>query len=280
MIPPTQHLAPGGGYPIQPQMQQTPFSSPIRCNSTAAATTDECPDGCSYTTVITSRNQSALPNMGMGPPPSSIFWSFWLQLRRIWRTQSREHFWARWSWSGPPGGGHQRRHSLALPEAKKAAEIAQQKRTTSGFQFPIPGAAGATPAENTDSQVRKTRMDKAKLKALEIISQRVLAYVAEAADMAGVKAWLSAPMEEVARLCVWWLFHFLCKLAQKLQPVGQAMICRDGVALLDTTELFPQLRSNWRNQPAQVSPTRSTGHNGNFQSQQSGFQPDIAIAVQ
>ncbi|TIA36283.1 RNB-domain-containing protein [Aureobasidium pullulans] len=43
------------------------------------------------------------------------------------------------------GSGHSRRHSLALPEAKKAAEIAEQKRKQSGFQFPIPGAAGATP---------------------------------------------------------------------------------------------------------------------------------------
>ncbi|KAJ5489973.1 Ribonuclease II/R [Penicillium expansum] len=51
---------------------------------------------------------------------------------------------------GPPGGGHQRRHSLALPEAKKAAELAQQKRTASGFQFPAP-APGASGSDNQSS---------------------------------------------------------------------------------------------------------------------------------
>ncbi|KAK8031729.1 hypothetical protein PG990_001463 [Apiospora arundinis] len=47
---------------------------------------------------------------------------------------------------GGAGGGHQRRHSLALADAKKAAELAQQKRTTTGFQFPGPGASADTPA--------------------------------------------------------------------------------------------------------------------------------------
>ena len=52
---------------------------------------------------------------------------------------------------GPPGSGHHRRHSLALPEAKRAAELAQQKRTTAGFQFPVPGAGGATPTSTNRS---------------------------------------------------------------------------------------------------------------------------------
>lgn len=103
------------------------------------------------------RNQSAMPNMGnMGPPPApssgasgsaSGFGDFGGH-------NNRENVATRGGrGGGPPGGGHQRRHSLALPEAKKAAEIAQQKRTTSGFQFPIPGAGGATPTETqrTDS---------------------------------------------------------------------------------------------------------------------------------
>ncbi|KAK8110898.1 uncharacterized protein PG998_007355, partial [Apiospora kogelbergensis] len=47
---------------------------------------------------------------------------------------------------GGAGGGHQRRHSLALADAKKAAELAQQKRTTTGFQFPGPGASADAPA--------------------------------------------------------------------------------------------------------------------------------------
>lgn len=44
------------------------------------------------------------------------------------------------------GQGHARRHSLALPEAKKAAELAEQKRKSSAFQFPVPGATGAPSA--------------------------------------------------------------------------------------------------------------------------------------
>ena len=97
------------------------------------------------------RNQSAVPNMSMGPPPApssgasgSTFNDFSQQGPA---NQARDTGSQRGGRSGgSPGGGHQRRHSLALPEAKKAAEIAQQKRTTSGFQFPIPGAAGASPA--------------------------------------------------------------------------------------------------------------------------------------
>lgn len=46
---------------------------------------------------------------------------------------------------GDARGGHQRRHSLALPEAVKAAEVAQQKRTTNNFQFP------AAPAPEDES---------------------------------------------------------------------------------------------------------------------------------
>lgn len=103
------------------------------------------------------RNQSALPNMGMGPPPApssgasgSAFNDF-SQQNSV--AQPRENGSQRGGrGGGPPGGGHQRRHSLALPEAKKAAELAQQKRTTSGFQFPIPGASGASPTSATTNR--------------------------------------------------------------------------------------------------------------------------------
>ncbi|KAL8962419.1 MAG: hypothetical protein Q9183_005161 [Haloplaca sp. 2 TL-2023] len=102
------------------------------------------------------RNQSALPNMGMGPPPapsagaSGSAFSEYTQQNQV--TQSRENNSQRGGrGGGSAGGGHQRRHSLALPEAKKAAELAQQKRTTSGFQFPIPGASGASPNSATRS---------------------------------------------------------------------------------------------------------------------------------
>ena len=97
------------------------------------------------------RNQSAMPNMSMGPPPApssgasgSAFGDF---SQQSIGSQGRDSGAQRGGrGGGPPGGGHQRRHSLALPEAKKAAELAQQKRTTSGFQFPIPGASGASAA--------------------------------------------------------------------------------------------------------------------------------------
>ncbi|KAL8766563.1 MAG: hypothetical protein Q9209_006706 [Squamulea sp. 1 TL-2023] len=102
------------------------------------------------------RNQSALPNMGMGPPPapsagaSGSAFSEYSQQNTS--NQNRENGSQRGGrGGGAAGGGHQRRHSLALPEAKKAAELAQQKRTTSGFQFPIPGAPGASAASPTSA---------------------------------------------------------------------------------------------------------------------------------
>ncbi|AEO56471.1 hypothetical protein MYCTH_2301470 [Thermothelomyces thermophilus ATCC 42464] len=92
------------------------------------------------------RNQSALPNMGMGPPPApssgasgSAFGNF-----ENSQGQGRENAGTRGGRGGGSGGGHQRRHSLALADAKKAAEAAQRKRTTSAFQFPAPGASTST----------------------------------------------------------------------------------------------------------------------------------------
>jgi len=90
------------------------------------------------------RNQSALPNV-MGPPPApssgtSGFGEFGGQQG----AQSRENVNPRGRGGGGAGSGHARRHSLALPEAKKAAELAEQKRKTSGFQFPLPSAGGTS----------------------------------------------------------------------------------------------------------------------------------------
>jgi len=94
------------------------------------------------------RNQSALPNLAMGPPPApssgASGYADQLQQGPSHRNENNNHGRGR---GGPPGGGHQRRHSLALPEAKKAAELAQQKRTASGFQFPAP-APGASGSES------------------------------------------------------------------------------------------------------------------------------------
>ncbi|EEP81045.1 conserved hypothetical protein [Uncinocarpus reesii 1704] len=108
------------------------------------------------------RNQSAIPNVNMGPPPapsSGSAYSEYNQQNQNQGNHNRENGGqGQGRGRGTPGGGHQRRHSLALPEARKAAELAQQKRTTSGFQFPIPGSSGtsstgqgetATPEEKT-----------------------------------------------------------------------------------------------------------------------------------
>lgn len=103
------------------------------------------------------RNQSALPNMGMGPPPAPSsgasgagFGDFNQQNAAAQNRDGNSQRGGRGGGSAG-GGGHTRRHSLALPEAKKAAELAQQKRTTSGFQFPIPGASGASPTSATSA---------------------------------------------------------------------------------------------------------------------------------
>ncbi|KAJ5180612.1 hypothetical protein N7492_003822 [Penicillium capsulatum] len=96
------------------------------------------------------RNQSALPGLAMGPPPApssgaSGYSDFNQPGHNNQKNENTNHGRGR---GGPPGGGHQRRHSLALPEAKKAAELAQQKRTASGFQFPAP-APSASGSEST-----------------------------------------------------------------------------------------------------------------------------------
>lgn len=137
MLPSNQHLAPNNAFnPMQQQMtpqqafqfQQQQMGAPM---------------GAPTQPMQHRRNQSAFPNMGMGPPPAP---STGTSANAYGEATNREN--SQPSRGGRGGGsagsgGHQRRHSLALPEAKKAAEIAQQKRTTSGFQFPIPGAAGA-----------------------------------------------------------------------------------------------------------------------------------------
>lgn len=109
------------------------------------------------------RNQSAMPNMTMGPPPAPSagssgpgFGDFSFPGGpKAENVNPRARGGSTSNTSG--GSGHARRHSLALPEAKKAAEIAEQKRKNSGFQFPIPnaggagGAGGASPAPSNRS---------------------------------------------------------------------------------------------------------------------------------
>jgi len=97
------------------------------------------------------RNQSAVPATGMVNMPPTIvqpvapFGEFSMTAPRQENVNPRAN---RGSISGMSGGpGHARRHSLALPEAKKAAELAEQKRKNSTFQFPSP-AGGPSPGSN------------------------------------------------------------------------------------------------------------------------------------
>ncbi|KAM0278551.1 hypothetical protein ACHAQH_005119 [Verticillium albo-atrum] len=153
MIPPTQQLGPGGAFnPLQPAMpgmnHQNAFQFPQQIPQQNVALAPPTQP------MAHRRNQSALPNVGMGPPPApssgasgSAFGSFENQ-----GAQGRENAGAsRGRGGGGAGGGHQRRHSLALADAKKAADIAQQKRTTSGFQFPGPNAAPENGAEGASA---------------------------------------------------------------------------------------------------------------------------------
>ncbi|PYH95943.1 exoribonuclease R [Aspergillus ellipticus CBS 707.79] len=105
------------------------------------------------------RNQSALPGLAMGGPPpapssGASGYSDYGQQQQGHQPKNENGGHGRGR-GGPPGGGHQRRHSLALPEAKKAAELAQQKRTASGFQFPPPSNTPGD-SENTQSSDDKT----------------------------------------------------------------------------------------------------------------------------
>lgn len=108
------------------------------------------------------RNQSAaVPGMGMGPPPApSSGASGFSDMNQQAINQNRENTGAGRGRGAPAGAGHARRHSLALPEAKKAAELAEKKRTTAGFQFPMPGTdastEGATDTSPQDSKSTPT----------------------------------------------------------------------------------------------------------------------------
>ena len=150
MIPPTQHLPPAGGFnPLQQQGPNMPPQNAFQFPNQLQQQQLGVPMGAPTQPLSHRRNQSAMPNMGMGPPPAPSSGTSGTGYNDYNPQHGRENQSTRGGrGGGPPGGGHQRRHSLALPEAKKAAELAQQKRTTSGFQFPIPipGAAGAAPA--------------------------------------------------------------------------------------------------------------------------------------
>jgi protein SSD1 len=154
MIQPQQHL---GNFPMQGQMQPNVTPNNFQFPQQMAQPHLAVPMNAPAQPSAHRRNQSALPNVGMGPPPApssgaSGFGEFGAQQG----TQGRENVNPRGRGGGGAGSGHTRRHSLALADAKKAAELAEQKRKTSGFQFPLPGASGssnrdASPSGNSAS---------------------------------------------------------------------------------------------------------------------------------
>ncbi|KAI0205124.1 hypothetical protein F4808DRAFT_273759 [Astrocystis sublimbata] len=153
-------LGAGGQYPLQPNMvnmsPQAAFQFPNQLPQQ-----QNVQMGAPNQPMSHRRNQSALPNVGMGPPPapsSGASGSAFGHFENI-PGQNRDGAAPRGNRGGgnsSGGGGHQRRHSLQLTEARKAAELAQQKRTTSGFQFPGPGADATSPAEEPKSNVADT----------------------------------------------------------------------------------------------------------------------------
>lgn len=142
MIQPQQHL---GNFQMQGQMPNVPannFQFPQQMGQQHLAVPMNAPAQPS----AHRRNQSALPNVGMGPPPApSSGASGFENFAQQQGNQGRENINPRGRGGGSAGGsGHTRRHSLALADAKKAAELAEQKRKTSGFQFPLPQAGGSS----------------------------------------------------------------------------------------------------------------------------------------
>lgn len=160
MMPPGQPIAHNGGAfnPLQPMgnMSQNAFQFPNQMPQQNVSL------GPPTQPLSHRRNQSALPNMGMGPPPApssgasgSNFGNF-----EAPGAHGRENAGGRGGRGGGAGSGHQRRHSLALADAKKAAEIAQQKRTTTGFQFPGPSASPDKPDdENSKAPATQSSLD-------------------------------------------------------------------------------------------------------------------------
>lgn len=149
MIQPQQHL-PGANFPMQGQMSNaSPHTNNFQFPQQMPQQQQHLgvPMNAPSQPSAHRRNQSALPNVGMGPPPApssgaSGFGEYGGQPA----TQGRENINPRGRGGGGAGSGHARRHSLALPEAKKAAELAEQKRKTSGFQFPLPGSVNRDPS--------------------------------------------------------------------------------------------------------------------------------------
>jgi protein SSD1 len=164
LIPPGQAHLQQQGFNIQhqipnisPQQQQGSFQFPQHQQGSA-------PQGAPTQPSAHRRNQSAMPGMSAaagGPPPApssgaaGAFGEF--SLGHSNSTGSGGAAPQRRPAGGPAGqggaapSGHQRRHSLALPEAIQAAQLAQAQRGQGNFQFPPPGAAATSGASPTST---------------------------------------------------------------------------------------------------------------------------------
>lgn len=158
MIPPTQHLTSGSNYNSLQQQQiqnlspQSAFPHPNQIQQTQIVT----PIGAPTQPLSHRRNQSAIPNMSMGPPPAPSSGSSTFGYNDFGSNNRENNSSKGGRGGGTQNNGHQRRHSLALPEAKKAAELAQQKRTTSAFQFPTPSSAEISSADDLISPAQSS----------------------------------------------------------------------------------------------------------------------------
>lgn len=262
MMPPAQHLAPGGYNPMQQQQignigAQPAFQFPNQMQQQI-----NVPMGAQTQPLSHRRNQSALPSMGPPPAPSSgLSGSNFADFGQGGNRENQPSRGGRGG--GAAGSGHQRRHSLALPEAKKAAELAQQKRTTSGFQFPIPGAppvaesnTEAPPAENgnSTSTQRGGRGGHGRSQSMAV----------------GGGARGNSSMRGGGN------FQFPPPMATSDAGANQGTdFQRRGSATQGHARNSSRnFEGNWRNQPQPQNPPQDQQQMGNFgQAQQSGFQP-------
>jgi protein SSD1 len=156
LLPPNQTHLPPNFNPLQHQQmtgispqhqQQGNFQFPPQQQGAA-------PQGAPTQPSAHRRNASALPGMGgaNGPPPAPSSGAAGGNFGEFSMPGAGGNVTPRRPSGGPVGDrGHQRRHSLALPEAKKAAELAQQRRGQPGFQFPPPSGTSASPNTGSNS---------------------------------------------------------------------------------------------------------------------------------
>ncbi|KIV78796.1 hypothetical protein PV11_06406 [Exophiala sideris] len=222
------------------------------------------------------RNQSALPGMPMGPPPApsaGAAGSTYGDFNQQAMGQNRENTSGRGGRGGGASQGHARRHSLALPEAKKAAELAEKKRTAAGFQFPIPGAGGvtdspvsATPADDklttpaTSQGLGLQRAGNARGGVGHSRSQSMAAGGARGGGAAGRGG----------------AFQFPPPMATSDGGSGQGNqsdLQRRGSQSSHTRQGSRNFEGNWRQQNNQQAPDQSQQQMGQFSQPQGGFQP-------